>query len=187
MKQAIEEGFILDVLQNYTTYKTYCRLEKKIIDDPKFYIKQAKKRLKRYVEYHPESITKKAEVMIDHFVSKIITQGKINGKAKAMVVINSIKTAIYYKLAFDKYLSKINSEYQSLVAFSSSKKIDGKKEDESSMNGFSGNKISEAFKEDKYIFLIVANKYQTGFDEPLLHTMYVDKLLKKQLGFAEKV
>lgn len=177
MKQAIEEGCILDVLQNYTTYKTYCRLEKKIIDDPEFEIKQAKKRLKKYVEEHPENIAKKAEVMIEHFLSKVISQGKINGKAKAMVVSSSIKSAIYYKLAFDKYLSKINSEYQSLVAFSGSKEIDGKKEDESSMNGFSGNKITEAFKEDKYRFLIVANKYQTGFDEPLLHTMYVDKVL----------
>ena len=177
MKQAIEEGCILDVLQNYTTYKTYCRLEKKIIDDPEFEIKQAKKRLKKYVEEHPENIAKKAEVMIEHFLSKVIAQGKINGKAKAMVVSSSIKSAIYYKLAFDKYLSKRNSEYQTVVAFSGSKEIDGKKEDEFSMNGFSGSKISEAFKEDKYRFLIVANKYQTGFDEPLLHTMYVDKVL----------
>ncbi len=94
-----------------------------------------------------------------------------------MVVTNSIESAILYKLAFDKYLSKINSPYQTIVAFSGSKEIDGKKEDEFSMNGFSGSKITEAFKEDKYRFLIVANKYQTGFDEPLLHTMYVDKVL----------
>ncbi|MGD1804803.1 type I restriction endonuclease subunit R [Dapis sp. BLCC M126] len=177
MKQAIAEGFILDVLQNYTTYKTYCRLQKKIIDDPEFDIKQAKKRLKKYVESHPESIAKKAEVMIEHFLLQVISQGKINGKAKAMVVSNSIKSAIYYKLAFDEYLRKINSEYQTIVAFSGSKEIDGKKEDEYSMNGFSGSKITEIFKEDKYRFLIVANKYQTGFDEPLLNTMYVDKIL----------
>ncbi|OZH53577.1 hypothetical protein AFK68_16690 [Hydrocoleum sp. CS-953] len=177
MKQAIKEGFILDVLQNYTTYKTYCRLQKKIIDDPEFNIKQAKKKLKRYVEEHPENIAKKAEVMIEHFLSNVISKGKINGKAKAMVVSNSIKSAIYYKLAFDKYLSKINSKYKTIVAFSGSKEIDGKKEDEYSMNGFSGDKIAKAFKEDKYRFLIVANKYQTGFDEPLLHTMYVDKVL----------
>ncbi|MGK7923431.1 MAG: DEAD/DEAH box helicase family protein, partial [Trichodesmium sp.] len=177
MKQAIEEGYILDVLQNYTTYKTYCRLQKKIIDDPEFDIKQAKKKLKRYVEEHPDSIAKKAEVMIEHFLSSVISQGKINGKAKAMVVSSSIKSAIYYKLAFDKYLSKINSEYQTLVAFSGTKEIDGKKEDEYSMNGFSGDKIAKAFEEDKYRFLIVANKYQTGFDQELLHTMYVDKVL----------
>ena len=177
MKQTIAEGFILDVLQNYTTYKSYCRLHKKIIDHPKFDIKQAKKRLKKYVEEHPESIAKKAEVMIEHFLSQVIYQVKINGKAKAMVVSNSIKSAIYYKLAFDEYLRKINYEYQTVVAFSGSKEIDGKKEDEYSMNGFSGNQITEKFKEDKYRFLVVANKYQTGFDEPLLHTMYVDKIL----------
>ncbi|GGA41140.1 type I restriction endonuclease subunit R [Okeania sp. KiyG1] len=179
MKQAIAEGFILDVLQNYTTYKTYCRLEKKIIEDPEFDNKQAKKKLKRYVEEHPESIAKKAEVMVEHFLSKVIGQGKINGKAKAMVVSSSIKSAIRYKFAFDEYLRKINSEYQTIVAFSGSKEIDGKKEDEYSLNGFSGSKITDFFREDKYRFLIVANKYQTGFDEPLLHTMYVDKVLSE--------
>ncbi|NER05601.1 MAG: type I restriction endonuclease subunit R, partial [Okeania sp. SIO3C4] len=177
MKQAIEEGFILDVLQNYTTYKTYCRLENKIIDDSEFDNKQAKKKLKRYVEEHPESIAKKAEVMLEYFLYKVIYQGKINEKAKAMVVSSSIKSAICYKFAFDEYLRKINSEYQTIVAFSGSKEIDGKKEDEYSLNGFSGSKITDFFKEDKYRFLIVANKYQACFDEPLLHTMYVDKVL----------
>ena len=177
MKQAIEEGFILNVLQHYTTYKTYCRLEKKVIDDPEFDSKQAKKKLKQYVEEDQESIRKKSEVMIEHFLSKVIAQGKINGKAKAMVVSNSIKSAIYYKKAFDKYLREKKSDYQTIVAFSGSKEIDGKKEDESSMNGFSSSKITEKFNDSKYRFLIVANKYQTGFDEPLLHTMYVDKVL----------
>ena len=177
MKQAIEEGFILNVLQHYTTYKTYCRLEKKIIDDPEFDSKQAKKKLKQYVEEDPESIRKKSEVMIEHFLSKVIAQGKINGKAKAMVVSNSIKSAIYYKIAFDKYLREKKDDYKTIVAFSGSKEIDGKKEDESSMNGFSSSKITEKFNDSKYRFLIVANKYQTGFDEPLLHTMYVDKVL----------
>ncbi|MDE5089254.1 MAG: type I restriction endonuclease subunit R, partial [Trichodesmium sp. St16_bin2-tuft] len=162
-------------MQHYTTYKTYCRLEKKIIDDPEFDSKQAKKKLKQYVEEDPESIRKKSEVMIEHFLSKVIAQGKINGKAKAMVVSNSIKSAIYYKLAFDKYLREINSEYETILAFSGSQKIDGKKEYEFSMNGFSSSKITDFFKDSKYRFLIVADKYQTGFDKPLLHTMYVDK------------
>ncbi|MDE5119555.1 MAG: hypothetical protein O4965_05140 [Trichodesmium sp. St19_bin1] len=115
--------------------------------------------------------------MIEHFLSKVIAQGKINGKAKAMVVSNSIKSAIYYKLAFDKYLREINSEYETILAFSGSQKIDGKKEYEFSMNGFSSSKITDFFKDSKYRFLIVADKYQTGFDKPLLHTMYVDKVL----------
>ncbi len=97
------------------------------------------------MEEHPDSIAKKAEVMIEHFLSKVISQGKINGKPKAMVVSNSIKSAIYYKLAFDEYLIKINSEYQAIVAFSGSKEIDGKKEYEYSLNGFSGNKITDKF------------------------------------------
>ncbi|MBD2565242.1 MULTISPECIES: type I restriction endonuclease subunit R [Nostoc] len=177
MKQAIEEEFILDVLENYTTFTSYCKLHKKIEYDPQFDTKRAKKKLKQYVEGHPHAIRKKAEIMIDHFMQDVIGQLKINGQAKAMVVTNGIVSAIRYKLAFDAYLQEINAPYKTIVAFTGSKEVDGKKEDESSMNGFPGNDIPKNFKKTEYRFLIVADKYQTGFDEPLLHTMYVDKTL----------
>lgn len=177
MKQAIEEEFILDVLENYTTYRSYYKLQKKIEDDPQFDTKRAKKKLRQYVEGHPHAIRQKAEIMIDHFMQEVTGQLKINGQAKAMVVTNGIISAIRYKLAFDAYLQEINSPYKTIVAFTGSKEVDGKKEDESSMNGFPGNDIPEEFKKSEYRFLIVADKYQTGFDQPLLHTMYVDKPL----------
>ncbi|MGI2902226.1 type I restriction endonuclease subunit R [Tolypothrix sp. VBCCA 56010] len=177
MKQAIEEEFILDVLENYTTYNSYYKLEKNIENDPQFDTKRAKKKLKQYVEGHPHAIRQKAEIMIDHFLEDVINQRKINGQAKAMVVTNGIISAIRYKLAFDAYLREINSPYKAIVAFSGSKQVDGKIEDESSMNHFPGNDIPEEFKKSEYRFLIVADKYQTGFDQPLLHTMYVDKIL----------
>lgn len=177
MKQAIEEEFILDVLENYTTFTSYCKLHKKIEYDPQFDTKRAKKKLKQYVEGHPHAIRKKAEIMIDHFMQDVIGQLKINGQAKAMVVTNGIMSAIRYKLAFDAYLQEINAPYKTIVAFTGSKEVDGKKEDESSMNGFPGNDIPKEFKKSEYRFLIVADKYQTGFDQPLLHTMYVDKTL----------
>ena len=177
MKQAIEEEFILDVLENYTTFTSYCKLHQKIEYDPQFDTKRAKKKLKQYVEGHPHAIRKKAEIMIDHFMQDVIGQLKINGQAKAMVVTNGIVSAIRYKLAFDAYLQEINAPYKTIVAFTGSKEVDGKKEDESSMNGFPGNDIPKNFKKSEYRFLIVADKYQTGFDQPLLHTMYVDKSL----------
>jgi type I restriction enzyme R subunit len=177
MKQAIEEEFILDILQNYTTYNSYYKLQKKIEDDPKFDTKRAKKKLKKYVEGHPHAIRQKTEIMIDHFMDEVIIQQKINGQAKAMVVTNSIQSAIRYKLAFDAYLTEIASPYKTIVAFSGSKEVDGKLETESSMNGFPSKDIPEQFKKDNYRFLIVADKYQTGFDQPLLHTMYVDKTI----------
>ncbi|MFM6454044.1 MAG: type I restriction endonuclease subunit R, partial [Planktothrix sp.] len=177
MKQAIEEEFILDVLQNYTTYNSYYKLQKKIEDDPQFDTKRAKKKLKKYVEGHPHAIRQKAEIMIDHFMDEVISQRKINKQAKAMVVTNSIESAIRYKLAFDAYLTEIASPYKTIVAFSGSKDVDGKLETESSMNGFPSQDIPNQFKKDEYRFLIVADKYQTGFDQPLLHTMYVDKTI----------
>ncbi|MFM6204126.1 type I restriction endonuclease subunit R, partial [Planktothrix sp.] len=177
MKQAIEEEFILDVLQNYTTYNSYYKLQKKIEDDPQFDTKRAKKKLKKYVEGHPHAIRQKAEIMIDHFMEEVISQRKINKQAKAMVVTNSIESAIRYKLAFDAYLTEIASPYKTIVAFSGSKDVDGKLETESSMNGFPSQDIPNQFKKDEYRFLIVADKYQTGFDQPLLHTMYVDKTI----------
>ena len=177
MKQAIEEEFILDVLQNYTTYNSYHKLQKKIEDNPQFDTKRAKKKLKKYVEGHPHAIRQKAEIMIDHFMDEVISQRKINGQAKAMVVTNGIENAIRYKLAFDAYLTEIASHYKTIVAFSGSKEVDGKLETESSMNGFPSQDIPDEFKKDEYRFLIVADKYQTGFDQPLLHTMYVDKTI----------
>ncbi|HLO85893.1 MAG TPA: DEAD/DEAH box helicase family protein, partial [Nostocaceae cyanobacterium] len=177
MKQAIEEEFILDVLANYTTYQSYYKIQKIIDDNPKFDTKRAKKKIKQYVEGHPQVIRQKAEIMIDHFLAEVIDQGKIKGEAKAMVVTSGIMNAIRYKLAFDAYLREINSPYKTIVAFTGSKNVDGKMEDESSLNGFPSKEIPEEFKKSEYRFLIVAEKYQTGFDEPLLHTMYVDKPL----------
>jgi len=177
MKQAIEEGFILDVLKNYTTYDSYYKLSKKIEDDPQFDAKRAKAKLKHYVEGHPHAIRQKSEIMVDHFMSEVIGQRKIGGQARAMVVTSGIQNAINYKLAFDAYLREIKSPYKTIIAFSGRKKVDGKFEDEASMNSFPSNEIPAQFKKPEYRFLIVADKYQTGFDEPLLHTMYVDKPL----------
>ena len=173
MKQAIEEGFIMDVLQNYTTYQSYYALLKKIKDDPEYDKKKAQKKLKAFVEGHEHAIKKKSQLMIDHFIENVVQKRKIGGKAKAMMVTSSRKKAVQYKHAFDKYLSSINSSYKAIVAFSG--EIDG--ETESSLNHFPSGNIPEEFEKDEYKFLLVANKYQTGFDQPLLHTMYVDKKL----------
>jgi len=173
MKQAIEENFILDVLQNYTTYQSSYRLLKKTVNDPKYDHKKAKKKLKYYVESHDHTIGKKAALMIEHFMEEVINKGKIKGMAKAMIVTSSRKNAVKYKKAFDKYLAKTNNKYKAIVAFSG----DINKETESSINHFSSALIPEEFKKSENRFLIVANKFQTGFDQPLLHTMYVDKIL----------
>jgi len=173
MKQAIEEGFILDVLQNYTTYQSFYALLKKIEDDPEYDKKKAQKKLKSFVEGHEHAIKKKSKLMIDHFLGNVVQKRKIGGKAKAMMVTSSRKKAVQYKYAFDKYLNSINSPYKAIVAFSG--EIEG--ETESSLNGFPSGNIPEEFEKDEYKFLLVANKYQTGFDQPLLHTMYVDKKL----------
>jgi type I restriction enzyme R subunit len=173
MKQAIEEEFILDVLQNYTTYQGYYGLLKKIEDDPAYDKKKAQKKLRIYVESHEFAIAKKTELMINHFMDAVIAKQKIKGLAKAMLVTSSRKNAIKYKKAFDKYLSEINSPYKAIVAFSG--EID--KQTEQSLNHFPSAHIPEEFKKFENRFLIVANKYQTGFDQPLLHTMYVDKKL----------
>lgn len=177
MKQAIEEGFIMDVLDNYTTYNSYYKILKKVEDDPQFDSKQANKRLRKYVEGHPDSIRQKAEIMIHHFFDEVIKAKKINGQAKAMVVTGSIINAIEYFWAFQAYLQEINSPYKAVVAFSGSKNHKGAAYDEATLNGFPSSQIEEQFEEDEYRFLIVAEKYQTGYDQPLLHTMYVDKVL----------
>ena len=175
MKQAIEEGFILDVLKNYTTYQSYYKLNKAVEGNPKFETQQAHKKLKNYVESHPFSIMEKSKIMLAHFHLNISKQ--IEGKAKAMVVCESIDRTIKYFHAFKKYLKKINYPYKPIIAFSGTKKVDGHEVNEAILNGFPSNKIPQEFKKKEYRFLIVANKFQTGFDQPLLHTMYVDKKL----------
>jgi len=173
MKQAIEENFILDVLQNYTTYQSYYALLKRIEDDPAYDKNKAQKKLKIFVESHSHAIAEKTALIIDHFMDNVIRKSKINGLAKAMVVTSSRKNAVKYKKAFDKYLTETGNPYKAIIAFSG--EIDG--QTEVSINHFSSASIPDEFKKSEYRFLIVANKYQTGFDQPLLHTMYVDKKL----------
>lgn len=173
MKQAIEEGFIMDVLLNYTTYQSYYALLKKIEDDPEYDKQKAQKKLKHYVESHEHAIKKKTALITDHFIDEVIKKRKVGGLAKAMLVTSSRANAVKYKKAFDSYLLKINSPYKAIVAFSG--EIDG--QTESNLNGFSSVNIPGEFEKSENRFLIVANKYQTGFDQPLLHTMYVDKKL----------
>lgn len=173
MKQAIEEGFIMDVLLNYTTYQSYYALLKKIEDDPEYDKQKAQKKLKHYVESHEHAIKKKTALIADHFIDEVIKKRKVGGLAKAMLVTSSRANAVKYKKAFDDYLFKINSPYKAIVAFSG--EIDG--QTEVNLNGFSSANIPSEFEKNENRFLIVANKYQTGFDQPLLHTMYVDKKL----------
>lgn len=173
MKQAIEEVFILDVLQNYTTYQSFYGLYKRIEDDPQFDKTKAQKKLKIYVESHIQAIEKKTALMINHFMESVIKRKKINGLAKAMLVTSSRSNAVKYKAAFDTYLANTGNPFKAIVAFSG--EIDGTTE--TSLNHFSSASIPDEFKKSEYRFLIVANKYQTGFDQPLLHTMYVDKKL----------
>lgn len=177
MKQAIEEEFILDVLKNYTTYNSFYKLIKAVEENPEFDTKQAQKKLRAYVEGHEFAIAEKARIMIDHFHRDV--KHLINGEAKAMVVTNGIIAAIKYKHAFDAYLKEIKSPYKAIIAFSGKKKYKDVEYDEVSYNNFKTHKndIPKNFKKSEYRFLIVANKYQTGFDQPLLHTMYVDKKL----------
>ncbi len=173
MKQAIEEGFIIDVLQNYTTYQSYYALLKKIEDDPEYEKLKAQKKLKAYVESHEHAIKKKAILIVQHFMENVIRKKRMGGFAKAMLVTGSRANAVKYKKTFDEYLHKINSPYKAIVAFSG--EIDG--QTEANLNGFSSNSIPTEFEKNDYRFLLVANKFQTGFDQPLLHTMYVDKKL----------
>jgi type I restriction enzyme R subunit len=173
MKQAIQEHFIEDVLLNYTTYNSHFALLKKIEDDPLFDKKKAQKKLRIYVESHELNIARKTAVMVEHFMSAVVAKKKINGLAKAMVVTSSRRNAVKYKHAFDTYLKENNIPFKAIVAFSG--EING--QTESSLNGFPSASIPDEFKKANNRFLIVANKYQTGFDQPLLHTMYVDKKL----------
>ncbi|HEY5064200.1 MAG TPA: type I restriction endonuclease subunit R [Xanthobacteraceae bacterium] len=177
MKQAIQEGFILDVLKNYTPVDSYYRLIKTVRGDPEFDVKRASKKLRYYVESHSHAIRLKAEIMVDHFHEQVLSLNKIGGQARAMVVTTGIRRAIEYFHAIRDYLKDCKSPYQAIVAFSGEHDYGGAKVSESSLNGFPSNKIADRIKEDPYRFLICADKFQTGYDEPLLHTMYVDKHL----------
>jgi type I restriction enzyme R subunit len=177
MKQAIDEGFILDVLKFYTPVNSYYKLVKTTEDDPEFDTKRAKKKLRRYVESHDHAIALKAEIMVDHFHEQVIGLRKIGGQARAMVVTSGIERAIQYFHAFGEYLMARKSPYEAIVAFSGEHEYGGAKVTEASLNGFPSNQIAEKIREDPYRFLICADKFQTGYDEPLLHTMYVDKPL----------
>lgn len=177
MKQAIQEGFILDVLKNYTPVESYYRLAKTVEDDPLFDANKAQKKLRRYVESHEHAIREKAEIMVDHFHAQVIGHRKIGGHARAMVITNGIERAIQYFHAFKDYLKERKSPYAPIVAFSGEHEYGGKKVTEATLNGFPGSQIPDKVQQDPYRFLIVADKFQTGYDEPLLHTMYVDKAL----------
>lgn len=177
MKQAIQEGFILDVLKYYTPIKSYYKIAKTVEDDPLFDKKKAQKKLRRYVESEEKPIEIKTEIMIDHFHEQVIAKGKIGGKARAMVVTSSIERAIQYYKSITAYLEKRKSPYKAILAFSGEYEFAGQKLTESSVNGFPSSEIEKRLKKDPYRILVVANKFQTGYDEPLLHTMYVDKIL----------
>ncbi|MDY5767297.1 MAG: type I restriction endonuclease, partial [Alloprevotella sp.] len=174
MKQAIEEGFILDVLKNYTPYNSYYRVLKAVEDDPEYDKKKALGKIRAYVEQQPETIEKKAEIIVEHFLRKVYM--KIGGKARAMVVTSSIERAIEYFKQITARLEERNSPYKAIVAFTD-KEIGGKVVTESALNGFPSAELEQRVEQEPYRFLIVADKFQTGYDQPLLHTMYVDKQL----------
>ena len=179
MRQAIEEGFILDVLRHYTTYETYFRLLKACEDDPNVERRKAARALARFMRLHPHNIAQKTEVMVEHF--QAVTRHRIGGRAKAMVVTGSRLEAVRYKQSFDRYIQEKGYAIKSLVAFSGTvedDRIAGVTYTEPDMNhGISEKELPEKFSTQEYRVLLVAEKYQTGFDQPLLHTMYVDKRL----------
>jgi len=182
MKQAIEEGFILDVLANYTTYRSYYEIQKSVQNNPLFDTAKAQKKLRAFVEGHKETIATKADIMVNHFLEQVWTPKKLKGQAKAMVVTRSIETAIRYFLTIREILKRENAPFKAIVAFSGKKTVDGIEYTEDIINGFPSKDIPAKLKEDDYKILVVANKFLTGFDEPLLHTMYVDKKLQSVLA-----
>ncbi len=177
MKQAIREGFILDVLEHYTPVLSYYRLMMTVEDDPEFDVKKANKKLRRYVEGHEHAIRHKAEIMVDHFHNQVLAKQKIGGEARAMVITSGIMRAIQYFHAILEYLKERKSQHKAIVAFSGEHEYAGDKVTEASLNGFPSGQITDKIQEDPYRFLVCADKFQTGYDEPLLHTMYVDKTL----------
>ena len=176
-KQAIQEGFILDVIKNYTPVDSFYRVAKTVEDDPDFDKVKALKKIRHYVESHDKAIRRKAEIMVDHFVAQVAGKRKIGGQARAMVVCNGIARAIDYFREITDYLASIKSPFKAIVAFSGEQEVGGKKATEADLNGFPSKDIPAKLRQAPYRFLIVANKFITGFDEPLLHTMYVDKPL----------
>lgn len=182
MKQAIEEGFIFDVLANYTTYRSYYEIEKSVEDNPLFDTKKAQKKLRSYVESHRQTIKTKAEIMLEHFISKVVNTKKLKGKAKCMIVTQNIPAAIRYFQAAQEVLAHYGNPFKALIAFSGSKLVDGVEYTEAGLNGFAENETRDKFDSDEYRLLIVANKYLTGFDQPKLCTMYVDKKLQGVLA-----
>lgn len=182
MKQAIEEKFILDVLEKYTTYKSYYEVQKSVQENPLFDTAKAQKKLKAFVEASPRTIEVKAKIMVDHFMSNVWQAKKLKGKAKAMVVTRNIECAIRYFFAIRTALQEANAPFKALVAFSGEKTVDGIKYTEDGINGIPSRDLPEEFEKDDFKILVVANKYLTGFDEPMLHTMYVDKKLQGVLA-----
>ena len=177
MKQAIQEGFIMDVLSQYTPIRSYFNVVKKIEDDPEFDAKRAQRKLRRYVENHDYAVSTKAEIIVDHFHDSVFLPQKMGGQARAMVVTDGVDRAINYYNAISSLLNQRQSPYKALVAFSGNRDFDGANVSEALLNGFSENRTAAEFKKDPYRILICADKFQTGYDEPLLHTMYVDKTL----------
>jgi type I restriction enzyme R subunit len=181
MKQAIEEGFILDVIANYTTYKSYYEIEKSIQDNPEFDTKKAQKRLRAYVETSQHTIDTKAEIMLEHFIPHVVNAKKLRGKGKGMVVTQNIVTAIRYCKSIKRVLEEQGNPFKVAVAFSGTKEVDGIEYSEAEMNGFAESETKDKFDTDEYRLLVVANKYLTGFDQPKLCSMYVDKKLASVL------
>jgi len=196
MKQAIEEGFILDVLANYTTYKSYYEIQKSIEENPLFDTTKAQKKLRAYVEQHKSTIATKAEIMMEHFISKVVNTKKLKGKAKGMIVTQSIASAIRYFKAINRILDQKGNPFRAIVAFSGKKMVDGIEHTEETINqlpssldttkptdpGYISDKLARYFDKDEFRILVVANKYLTGFDQPKLSTMYVDKKLQGVLA-----
>ena len=177
MKQATQERFIVDVLENFTPVRSYYKLMKTVEDDPEFDAKRASKKLRAFVEGNEHAIRLKAEIMVDHFHGQVIAKHKIGGQARAMVVTSSIARCIEYFHAISAYLAERKSPYKAIVAFSGEHEYKGIKVTEASLNGFPSKDIADQIKDDPYRILVCADKFQTGYDEPLLHTMYVDKTL----------
>jgi len=182
MKQAIEEGFILDVLSNYTTYRSYYEIAKSIEDNPLFDTKKAQKKLRSFVEKNPSTIATKVEIILDHFIEKIVKTKKLKSKAKGMVVTANIETAIVYFQAINKKLEELGNPFKAVIAFSGKKEVNGIEYTEDEINGFASKDISDKFDSDEYKLLVVANKFLTGFDQPKLCAMYVDKKLQGVLA-----
>ena len=181
MKQAIEEGFILDVLANYTTYKSYYEIQKSIEDNPQFNTKKAQNKLRAYVEREKRTIATKAGIMMEHFISKVFNTKKLKGKAKGMVVTQNIESAIRYYFAISSILNEKGNPFKVAIAFSG-KMVDGIEYTEAELNKFSEKDTKEQFNTDEFRLLVVADKYLTGFDQPKLCSMYVDKKLQGVLA-----